>query len=108
MLEKEITELRRRSKTWRTGKGMAQEQVSTLLELAPGTYAKFERGESNMNRNNRARLLATISGEKDKCASGQKVERLREITCPACFKLTVYSLRGENAKFCLHCGKPLV
>lgn len=109
-IDKEAAELRDLGKAWRHGMGLSQEEVSTMLGLTKAVYGLFERGKSGMSKRNKVGLRRLIS--VDKTTTGgvigvQKGERLRKITCGACYQDTVYSLGETVAKFCMHCGKLL-
>jgi len=95
--------LRERAKQWRDEQGLSQMDVSNFLGLSMNTYGAWERGGTkDMTRKNLAKLKAMIEGKPQVPESG-----LREVTCAICYELTVLSVRGKTAKFCIHCGKQL-
>ena len=95
--------LRERAKEWRIEQELSQMDVSNLLGLSMNSYGAWERGGSeNMARKNVARLKAIMEGKPQTPESG-----LREVTCAICYELTVLSVRGRAAKFCIHCGKQM-
>ena len=103
--EKGEGDLRREAIAWRTANDFTQMDVSTLLGLSLNAYGQWERGGSRtMQRRNRRKLQALMEG-KNPTVDGA----LRLITCANCYKLTVLTLSGagDQAKFCIYCGKPL-